>query len=78
MLIFDKLLFQLQSVFTKGAFGLSIFELTLVILSFILALLIRGLFAKFIIKKIKIIVLKTTNVRAPNDNKETAKGGFKR
>ncbi len=45
----------------QGSLGFSLIEICLIILSFILALLLRSLFAKFIISKIKKIVQKTNN-----------------
>ena len=60
MVIFENFLSQIQSVFKNGVFGLSLGELGFILVAFILALLIRGLIAKFIVNKVKLIVLKTT------------------
>ena len=61
MIIFENFFTQIQSVFINGVFGLSLGELGFILVAFIFALLVRGLIAKFIVKKVKLIVLKTTN-----------------
>ena len=61
MIIFENFLNLIQSVFTNGVFGLSLGELAFIFVAFFLALLVRGLIAKFIVKKVKLIVQKTTN-----------------
>ena len=61
MIIFENLFIQIKSVFINGVFGLSLGELGFILIAFILALLVRGLIAKFIVNKVKMIVLKTTN-----------------
>ena len=61
MIIFDNFLIQIHSVLINGVFGLSLGELSFILVAFILALLVRGLIAKFITNKVKSIVLKTTN-----------------
>ena len=48
-------------VFKKGILGLSIIELSLIFLSFFIAIIIRTFFAKIIVFKIKKIVHKTGN-----------------
>ncbi len=45
----------------KGSFGLSFFEIVIILISFIVAIFIRGFFAKIIVSKIKKIVQKTGN-----------------
>ena len=60
MIIFDNFLTQIKSVFINGVFGLSLGELGFILVAFILALLVRGLIAKFIVNKVKLIVLKTS------------------
>ncbi len=47
--------------FDQGSFGLSIIEIITVIAFLILALIIRGLFAKIVVLKIKKVVKKTGN-----------------
>ena len=61
MIIFENFFTQIQSVFINGVFGLSLGELSFILVAFIFALLVRGLIAKFIVNKFKLIVLKTTN-----------------
>ena len=61
MIIFENFFSQIKFVFLNGVFGLSIGELGFILVAFILALLVRGLIAKFVVKKIKLIVLKTSN-----------------
>ena len=61
MIIFENFLSQIQSVFINGVFGLSLGEVGFILVAFILAILVRGLIAKLIVKKVKLIVLKTTN-----------------
>ena len=61
MIIFENFFTHIKSVFVNGVFGLSLAELGFILVAFILALLIRGLIAKYIVKKVKLIVLKTTN-----------------
>ena len=61
MIIFENFFNQIQSVFINGVFGLSLGELGFILVAFIFALLVRGLIAKFIVNKVKLIVLKTTN-----------------
>ena len=61
MIIFENFLSQIQFVFINGVFGLSLGELGFILVAFILAILVRGLIAKLIVKKLKLIVLKTTN-----------------
>ncbi len=61
MEIFTEFYKSILDVFDKGVFGLRLYEIGLVLLLIILAFSIRGLFAKFILKKIKKIILKTGN-----------------
>ena len=61
MVIFENFFTQIQSVFINGVFGLSLGELSFILVAFIFALLVRSLIAKFIVNKVKLIVLKTTN-----------------
>lgn len=46
----------------RGSLGLSFMEIFILIVSFIVALIIRGLFAKIVVSKIKKIVQKTVNL----------------
>jgi MscS family membrane protein len=52
---------HLSYAFQKGSYGLSITEITIIICSFILALIVRGLLANVIVSKIKKLVKKTGN-----------------
>ena len=61
MIIFENFFTQIKTVFLNGVFGLSLGEIGFILIAFILALLIRGLIAKLIVNKLKLIVLKTTN-----------------
>ena len=45
----------------KGSLGFSLIELLVIILSFVFALIVRGIFAKFIVSKIKKIIHRTGN-----------------
>ncbi len=61
MEILIKLKSYIINTFEQGSLGLSLSELIIIILSFILAILIRGFFAKFIVSKIKKVIKKTGN-----------------
>lgn len=61
MNIFVKFINYLKHTFEHGAFGLSIPEILIIITSFILAIFLRGFFAKFIVTKIKKLIQKTGN-----------------
>lgn len=50
-----------QNTFEQGTLGLTIMELIIILASFVLALLLRGIFAKLIVFKIKKVVKKTGN-----------------
>ena len=58
MKLFENLFIQIKQVLLSGVFGISLFDLGIIILSIIFALLIRGIFAKIVISKIKKIVKK--------------------
>jgi len=58
---FNDIFFQIESVLTNGVFGLSIFEILIILIIFLLAIISRGIFAKLIVKRLQIIVFKTTN-----------------
>ena len=61
MEILTKLKTYIINTFEQGSMGLSLIEILVIILSFFLAMLIRGFFAKFIVSKIKKIIKKTGN-----------------
>ena len=52
---------QIIRVFNDGVFGISLGDLTIIFASLILALLIRTIVARFLVNKVKNIVLKTGN-----------------
>jgi MscS family membrane protein len=61
MRIIENFFFQIKSVFLNGVLGLTFLEFGIIFTAFIFAMLIRGLFAKIVVKKIKLLVLKTSN-----------------
>ena len=61
MEILTKLKTYIINTFEQGSMGLSLIEILVIILSFFLAMLIRGFFAKFIVSKIKKVIKKTGN-----------------
>ena len=52
---------QITDVFINGVFGISLFDLGIIFFAVIFALLIRGIFAKVLVSKVKKIVKKTSN-----------------
>ncbi len=52
---------QFYEVIKYGVFGFNIFEILIIIIAFIFALLFRELFARVVVNKIKKLVLKTNN-----------------
>ncbi len=52
---------ELTSVFEKGVFGISLFNFFIIFLSLVLALLIRSIFARLIVNRLKKIVKRTSN-----------------
>jgi len=60
MQIFENFFSQIRSVIDNGVFGISLLDLGIIIISIIFALLIRGIFAKLIVSKVKTFVKKTT------------------
>ena len=60
MKIFENLLMQIRTVFDNGVFGISLLDLGIIFVSIIFALLIRSIFAKIIVSKLKKIVKKTS------------------
>ena len=54
---------QVRDVFSNGVFGISLLDLSIIIIALFFSLLIRGIFAKIIVSKVKKIVKKTsTNI----------------
>jgi len=59
--IFNKFIDYFKYSLEKGSLGLSVYEILLILASFLLALILRGFFAKIFISKLKKIILKTGN-----------------
>ena len=63
MKVIENLYIQLINVLENGVFGISLIDLGIILISIIFALLIRGIFAKLVVLKVKKIVQKTsTNI----------------
>jgi MscS family membrane protein len=60
MQLFENFYLQIKKVLVNGVFGISLFDFGIIIISIVVALLIRGIFAKLIVSKVKRIVQKTT------------------
>ena len=60
MQIFENFFAQIRSVINNGVFGISLLDLGIILISIIFALLIRSIFAKLIVSKVKKLVKKTT------------------
>lgn len=61
MNFFETLSFQFLKVIKDGVFGVSLIDFSIIFLLLFVAIIIRGLFAKFIVTKLKNIVQKTSN-----------------
>ena len=59
MKIFENFFIQIRTVSENGVFGISLLDLGIILISIIFALLIRSIFAKIIVSKLKKIVNKT-------------------
>ena len=57
----ESLLSQFNKVIINGVFGISLIDLGIIIALIIFALFVRGLFAKFIVNKVRVLVQKTSN-----------------
>ena len=57
----EKFYSQIVLVFNDGVLGISLGNLSVILLSIIFALLVRSIVAKLIVNKVKKIVLKTGN-----------------
>src|SRR5210317_1892828 len=60
MQIFENFLFQINTVLDKGVFGISLLDLSIILVSILFALMIRSIFARLVVLKVKKIVKKTT------------------
>tara|TARA_B100000579_G_C22798192_1_gene838284 strand:+ start:378 stop:1472 length:1095 start_codon:yes stop_codon:yes gene_type:complete len=61
MELFTNFYNQIKYVFDSGAFGISLYNIVIIFASLIFAMLIRGIFAKLIVLKLKRIIKKTSN-----------------
>ena len=60
MQIFENFFAQIRAVLYNGVFGISLLDLGIILISIIFAFLIRSIFAKLIVSKLKKIVIKTS------------------
>ena len=60
MQIFENFFLQIRTVFENGVFGISLLDLGIIFISIIFALLIRSIFAKLIVSKLKKVIKKTS------------------
>jgi MscS family membrane protein len=61
MSVLNNFFIQLKNVLENGVLGLSLYNLGIIIASLFFALLIRGIFARILVLKVKKIVKKTSN-----------------
>ena len=61
MNIYKNITSQFMYVIENGVFGLSLIEIGLIILLIIFSLIVRGIFAKFIVDRLRYFVKKTSN-----------------
>jgi len=61
MSVLNNFFIQLKNVIENGVLGLSLYNLGIIIASLFFALLIRGIFARILVLKVKKIVKKTSN-----------------
>ena len=61
MNIIENFYSQIKSVFENGVFGIRLNDLGIITISVVIALLIRGIFAKILVLKVKKCVKKTSN-----------------
>jgi len=57
----NSLFLQFKKVISDGVFGISLTDFAIILVTIFFALLIRGLFAKFIVSKVRSMVKKTAN-----------------
>src|SRR6056300_478283 len=60
MQIFENFFAQIRAVLDNGVFGISLLDIGIILISIVFALLIRSIFAKVIVLKVKTLVKKTT------------------
>ncbi len=61
MSLINKFYNQVINVFEDGVFGVSLYDLGIILIALIFSLLIRGIFARLLVSKVKNIVKKTSN-----------------
>ena len=61
MSLIENFFSQISNVLQSGVFGISLNNIGIIIISLIIALLIRGIFAMFVVLKLRKIVKKTSN-----------------
>ncbi len=61
MEIYKSLHFNFKQVFEDGVFGMPLADIGIIIFSILIALFIRGIFAKIIVSKLRTIIKKTDN-----------------
>ena len=61
MSLIENFFSQISNVLQSGVFGISLNNIGIIIISLIIALLIRGIFAKIVVLKLRKIVKKTSN-----------------
>ena len=59
--LYQNFFSNILNVINKGVFGLDLFEIFIILISFLIALSVRGLFAKIVVSKIKKFIYKTGN-----------------
>lgn len=60
MEIFKIFYTQIKNIFDKGVFGINFIDLSIILVSILFALMIRSIFARLVVLKVKKIVKKTT------------------
>ncbi|MDB3974003.1 mechanosensitive ion channel family protein [Alphaproteobacteria bacterium] len=61
MQLLEKFYNQINAVLINGVFGISMFDIGIIVISIIIALMVRGIFAKLLVSKVRKIVQKTSN-----------------
>ena len=61
MSLINKFYTQIKNVLEEGVFGVSLYDLSIILFAILFALFIRGIFAKLIVLKLKKIIRKTSN-----------------
>ena len=61
MYLLNNFIDQIKNVFEDGVFGVSLYDFGIIFIALIFALLVRGIFAKLVVLKVKKIVKKTSS-----------------